>query len=71
MRIEPPDMPNSSVASTLSPGAGYAPSIPISINTSNKKANLTELLMRAKAGMNTEDIEKEAHLSFYLGVVYE
>ena len=26
--------------------------------------------MRAKAGMNTEDIEKEAHLSFYLGEVY-
>ena len=27
--------------------------------------------MRAKAGMNTEDIQKEAHLSFFLGSVYE
>lgn len=26
--------------------------------------------MRAKAGMNTDDIEKEAHLSYYLGEVY-
>jgi len=50
MRIEPPDMPNSSVASTLTPGSGYAPSIPL---TTNKKNNLTELLMQAKAGMNT------------------
>jgi hypothetical protein len=27
--------------------------------------------MRAKAGMSTEDIQKEAHLAFYLGMVYE
>jgi len=27
--------------------------------------------MRAKAGMTTEDIQKEAHLAFYLGMVYE
>ncbi len=52
IRIQPPDMPNSSVASTLSPGSGYAPSIPLNINGS-KKNNLSELLMRAKAGMNT------------------
>lgn len=47
-------MPNSSVASTLSPGAGYAPSIPLSLKMASKKANLTELLMRAKAGTSTE-----------------
>lgn len=43
-------MPNSSVASTMSPGSGYAPSIPL---LPNKKASLSELLMRAKAGIST------------------
>ena len=27
--------------------------------------------MRAKAGRSTEDIQKEAHIAFYLGMVYE
>ena len=27
--------------------------------------------MRAKAGMSTEDIQKEAHIAFYLGMAYE
>lgn len=27
--------------------------------------------MRAKAGMQAGDIQKEAHLSFYLGMVHE
>jgi len=43
-------MPNSTIASSISPGAGYAPSIPL---LPSKKGTLTELLMRAKAGMNT------------------
>jgi hypothetical protein len=68
IRVEPPDMPNSTIASTLSPGSGYAPSVPL---LPSKKGTLTELLMRAKAGMSTEDIQKEAHLAFYLGMVYE
>ena len=33
--------------------AGYAPSIPL---LPSKKGTLAELLMRAKAGINTEDI---------------
>lgn len=61
-------MPNSTIASTISPGSGYAPSVPL---LPSKKGTLTELLMRAKAGMSTEDIQKEAHLAFYLGMVYE
>jgi hypothetical protein len=55
IRIEPPDMPNSSIASTISPGSGYAPSVPL---LPSKKGTLSELLMRAKAGMSTEDIQK-------------
>ena len=71
IRVEPPEMPNSSIASTLTPGSGYAPSIPLNAaNISKQQANIKELLMRAKAGMNTEDVQKEAHLSFFLGVVY-
>lgn len=38
MRVEPPDMPNSTIASTISPGSGYAPSIPL---ISSKKGTLT------------------------------
>ena len=46
-------MPNSTIASSISPGSGYAPSIPL---LPSKKGTLAELLMRAKAGINTEDI---------------
>jgi hypothetical protein len=48
--VEPPETPNSSVASTISPGAGYAPSVPL---LPSRKGTLGELLMRAKAGMTT------------------
>lgn len=68
IRVEPPEAPNSSIASTISPGSGYAPSVPL---LPSKKGTLTELLMRARAGMSTEDIQKEAHIAFYLGMVYE
>lgn len=72
IKVEPPEMPNSSIASTLTPGSGYAPSIPLNAGSLNKQqTNIKELLMRAKAGMNTEDIQKEAHLSYFLGSVYE
>jgi hypothetical protein len=35
------------------------------------KINIKDLLVRAKAGMQAGDIQKEAHLSFYLGIVHE
>ena len=54
VRIEPPDLPNSTAASTLAPGSGYAPSIPLNAgNIGKQQGNIKELLMRAKAGMNT------------------
>lgn len=68
--MDPPEHPNNSSSSTVAPGSGYAPSIPPNLKT-NKDSNIKELLMRAKAGMNTDDIEKEAHLSYFLGEVYE
>jgi len=35
------------------------------------KSNVKDLLVRAKAGMQAGDVQKEAHLSFYLGMVHE
>ena len=35
------------------------------------KSNVKDLLTRAKAGMQAGDVQKEAHLSFYLGMVHE
>lgn len=71
VKVQPPDLPNSSVASTLTPGNGYAPSIPLTYMVKEGKTNLRDLLVRAKAGIHAEDVQKEAHLSFFLGMVYE
>ena len=70
IQLDPPDYPNSSNSSTMAPGSGYAPSIPLNFK-GIKDSNIRELLIRAKAGMNTDDVEKEAHLSYFLGEVYE
>jgi hypothetical protein len=70
IQVQPPDMPNASVASTLTPGNGYAPSIPLTQMLKEGRQNVKDLLIRAKAGMHANDIQKEAHLSFFLGMVY-
>ena len=45
-------MPNATIASPLTPGNGWAPSIPLQINLKDKtKINVKDLMMRAKAGM--------------------
>ena len=49
----------------------YAPSIPLTYELNEKKANIKDLLVRAKAGMQAGDVQKEAHLAYYLGMVYE
>ncbi|EGR32634.1 hypothetical protein IMG5_076640 [Ichthyophthirius multifiliis] len=71
IQVQPPDFPNATVASPLTPGNGYAPSIPLTQNFKQNKMSIKDLLVRAKAGMQAGDIQKEAHLSFYLGMVYE
>jgi hypothetical protein len=53
------------------PILSYAPSIPLTHNFKENKSSIRDLLVRAKAGMQAGDIQKEAHLSFYLGMVYE
>ncbi|KAL4503409.1 hypothetical protein ABPG72_001015 [Tetrahymena utriculariae] len=72
IQVQPPDLPNSTVASPISPGNGYAPAIPLVTNfDETSKHMLKDLLVRAKAGQQAGDVQKEAHLSFYLGMVYD
>ncbi len=52
-------------------GNGWAPSIPLIRMMDPTKSNVKDLLVRAKAGMQAGDVQKEAHLSFYLGMVHE
>lgn len=52
-------------------GNGWAPSIPLMRMMDPAKSNVKDLLVRAKAGMQAGDVQKEAHLSFYLGMVHE
>lgn len=70
IQVQAPDLPNASIASPLAPGLGYAPSIPIT-KLAREKTNLKDLLIRANANLQEADLQKEAHLSFYLAYVYE
>ena len=69
--MQPPDTPNYNTASPLTPGNGWAPSIPLIKMIDTSKTNIKDLLVRAKAGMHAGDVQKEAHLTFYLGMVHD
>lgn len=49
---------------------GWAPSIP-SMQIKKTKTSLSDLMLRAKGGIQAGDIPKEAHMAFYLGVLNE
>ena len=49
---------------------GWAPSIP-SVNIDKLNTNLKDLMIRAKGGIKNNDIIKEAHMAFYLGIMNE
>lgn len=70
VQAQPPDQPNTTIASPLTPGNGYAPSIPY-IKDKEVKGNIKDILMLAKAGMLVGDIQKEAHLSFLMALIYD
>ena len=70
IQVEPPDLPNAHSSSPIAPGLGWAPSIPFLMNDS-EKIDIKDLLIRAKAGMQAGEVQKEAHLSFYLGITFE
>ena len=69
--LQLPDYPNASIASTLSPGYGWAPSLPLMSEQPMNNASVKDLLLRARAGLKINDLQKEAHLIFYLGLVNE
>ena len=58
------------MAAPLAPGGGWAPSIPA--NSSNiHKASLQDMTMRARAGVQVGDVQKEAHMAYCLGTLNE
>lgn len=70
IQVQPPEGLNATVAAPLTPGGGWAPSIP-NINSLSGNTSLKDLTMRAKAGVQAGDIQKEAHMSFCLGLINE
>ena len=56
------------IISSITPENGYAPTIPFFNSTKDNKLNLKDLLVRAKAGLKTGDLIKEAHLHYYFTI---
>jgi len=56
IQVQPPDLPNSTIASPLTPGVGYAPSIPLLTGFQEGKICINDLLVRAKASMQAGDV---------------
>jgi hypothetical protein len=70
IQIKPPEGINAVVASPLIDSKGWAPAIP-SVNIDKSKTNLSDLMMRAKGGIQAGDITKESHMAFHLGLLNE
>lgn len=70
IQVEPPDLPNAHSSSPIAPGLGWAPSIPYIVED-EARLSISDLLTRARAGMQAGEVQQEAHLSFYLGITYE
>ena len=64
-------MPNSSVGSALTPGFGWAPSLPHLSSLKFSKEEISNMMLRAKCGIKGGDVQKEAHMLFYMGIVNE
>lgn len=69
--LQLPDLPNSTIASTLTPGQGWAPSLPLLSRLDFSPSEVKDLMLRAKSGLKIGDQQKEAHLLFYMGIVSE
>lgn len=69
IQVQPPEGLNASVAAPLTPGGGWAPSIPA--GSGFAKANLKDMTMRATAGVQSGDVQKEAHMAYCLGSLNE
>lgn len=69
IQVQPPEGLNASVAAPLTPGGGWAPSIPA--GSGFARANLKDMTMRATAGVQSGDVQKEAHMAYCLGALNE
>ena len=54
--VQPTEMPNATIASPLTPGNGWAPSLPLLNLKNTNKESIKDLLIRANAGMQAGDI---------------
>ncbi|CDW73352.1 tpr domain containing protein [Stylonychia lemnae] len=69
IQVQPPDGLINSIGNNVK-DASWAPSIPISTNFI-KQQSLKDITLRAKAGVQAGDIQKEAHMAFALGNLNE
>ena len=69
IQVQPPEGLANSVGGSVK-DSSWAPSIPIS-TAFLKQSSLKDITMRAKAGVQAGDIQKEAHMAFALGNLNE
>lgn len=70
IHVQPPEGLNATVAAPLTPGGGWAPSIP-HVNPNLMNTSLKDLTIRAKAGVQAGDVQKEAHMAYNLALLNE
>lgn len=70
IEVQPPEGLNATIAAPLTPGGGWAPSIPPSI-ASIRNNSLKDVTLRAKSGMQAGDVQREAHMAYSLAVLNE
>jgi tetratricopeptide (TPR) repeat protein len=70
LQVQPPEGLNATVAAPLTPGGGWAPSIPAGSSTI-ERSSLKDMTLRAKSGVQAGDVQKEAHMAFSLAVLHE
>lgn len=70
IQVQPPEGLNATIAAPLTPGGGWAPSIPPS-TSSIRQLGLKDLTLRAKSGVQAGDVQREAHMSYALALLNE
>jgi len=70
IHVQPPDGLNATVSAPLTPGGGWAPSIPHT-NPNLAKTSIKDMTIRAKAGVQAGDVQKEAHMAYNLALLNE
>ena len=62
---------NATIAAPLTPGGGWAPSIPNPSFTAGGSNALKDMTIRARAGVQAGDVQKEAHMAYSLAKLNE